>query len=162
MAYLLDSNIFIQAKNEYYGFDLCPGFWAWLKQQNEIGTVWSIVPVKEELVRGADELAQWVRDEGNMLFKPMDSTASNAMVEVSNWVQQGDYRSDAKRSFLSCADPFLIAFAKAHDYVVVSHETLVGSGRKRVKIPAVCQALDVSYMRTFEMLRAEEASFVLS
>ncbi|ASC73377.1 hypothetical protein XM38_043420 [Halomicronema hongdechloris C2206] len=41
MAYLLDTNIFIQAKNDYYGFDLCPGFWAWLEQQNEANTVFT-------------------------------------------------------------------------------------------------------------------------
>jgi hypothetical protein len=27
MAYLLDSDVFIQAKNLHYGFDFCPGFW---------------------------------------------------------------------------------------------------------------------------------------
>lgn len=25
--YLLDTNIFIQAKNLHYGFDFCPAFW---------------------------------------------------------------------------------------------------------------------------------------
>jgi len=27
MAYLLDANVFIQAKNLYYGLDFCPAFW---------------------------------------------------------------------------------------------------------------------------------------
>ncbi len=31
MAYLLDANVFIQAKNLHYGFDFCPGFWAGLR-----------------------------------------------------------------------------------------------------------------------------------
>ena len=30
MAYLLDANVFIQAKNLHYGFDFCPAFWDWL------------------------------------------------------------------------------------------------------------------------------------
>lgn len=30
MAYLLDADAFIRAKNLHYGFDLCPGFWDWL------------------------------------------------------------------------------------------------------------------------------------
>ncbi|MGL5096417.1 MAG: DUF4411 family protein, partial [Planctomycetia bacterium] len=25
--YLLDSNVFITAKNSYYAFSICPGFW---------------------------------------------------------------------------------------------------------------------------------------
>ena len=28
MAYLLDANVFIQAKNLHYGLDFCPAFWA--------------------------------------------------------------------------------------------------------------------------------------
>jgi Domain of unknown function (DUF4411) len=27
MAYLIDSDVFIQAKNMHYGFDFCPAFW---------------------------------------------------------------------------------------------------------------------------------------
>ena len=27
MAYLLDANVLISAKNLHYGFDFCPGFW---------------------------------------------------------------------------------------------------------------------------------------
>jgi uncharacterized protein DUF4411 len=30
MAYLLDTDVFIQAKNLHYAFDVCPGFWSWL------------------------------------------------------------------------------------------------------------------------------------
>jgi hypothetical protein len=30
MAYLLDSNVFIQAKNLHYGLDFCPACWDWL------------------------------------------------------------------------------------------------------------------------------------
>ncbi len=37
MPYLLDSNIFIQAKNLHYGFDFCPAFWDWLTRAIEAG-----------------------------------------------------------------------------------------------------------------------------
>ena len=30
MAYLLDANVFIQAKNLHYGLDFCSAFWDWL------------------------------------------------------------------------------------------------------------------------------------
>ena len=29
-AYLIDLNVFIQAKNLHDGFDVCPAFWDWL------------------------------------------------------------------------------------------------------------------------------------
>lgn len=49
MAYLLDANVFIQAKNLYYGLDFCPGFWDWLAVENEAGQVFSIEKVGERL-----------------------------------------------------------------------------------------------------------------
>lgn len=29
MAYLLDADVFIRAKNLHYGLDFCPAFWDW-------------------------------------------------------------------------------------------------------------------------------------
>jgi hypothetical protein len=42
MAYLLDANVFIEAKNRYYGFEICPGFWEWLISENAADRVFSI------------------------------------------------------------------------------------------------------------------------
>ena len=42
MAYLLDANVFMQAKNLHYGFDFCPAFWDWLIEANAAGKVLSI------------------------------------------------------------------------------------------------------------------------
>ena len=52
-VYLLDTNVFIQAKNLHYGFDFCPAFWDWLVVQNEAGKVASIEKVGDELRAGA-------------------------------------------------------------------------------------------------------------
>jgi len=56
MAYLLDSNVFIRAKNDYYGFDICPAFWDWIEQAHGSGVVYSVEAVYDELVAGDDEL----------------------------------------------------------------------------------------------------------
>ena len=37
MSYLLDSDVFIQAKNLHYGLDFCPAFWDWLIESNASG-----------------------------------------------------------------------------------------------------------------------------
>ena len=52
MPYLLDSNIFIQAKNLHYSFDFCPAFWEWLDAGNRQGKVFSIEKVRDELIGG--------------------------------------------------------------------------------------------------------------
>ena len=49
MAYLLDANVFIQAKRLHYGFDFCPAFWDWVDRENGAGTVKSIEKVGEKL-----------------------------------------------------------------------------------------------------------------
>ena len=42
LAYLLDANVFIQAKNLHYGFDFCPAFWDWLIRQNLNGQLYRV------------------------------------------------------------------------------------------------------------------------
>ncbi|NEQ51014.1 MAG: DUF4411 family protein [Leptolyngbya sp. SIO3F4] len=161
MAYLLDANIFIQAKNEYYGFDLCPGFWNWLEQKSKAGEVFSIENVKKELTDGQDELSDWAKQKNSDFFLPFDAHAGVIMGSISDWVQNSDYKDNAKRDFLSVADPWLIAYAKAHNHTVVSHEVFNPLERRRIRIPVVCNAFQVPYLRTFAMLRQEEASFIL-
>ena len=55
MSYLLDANVFIQAKNLHYGLDFCPAFWQWLLDGNANGRVLSIDKVADEIAAGADE-----------------------------------------------------------------------------------------------------------
>ena len=42
MAYLLDANVFIAAKNLHYGLDFCPAFWEWLVASHSAGFVYSV------------------------------------------------------------------------------------------------------------------------
>ena len=46
--YVLDANVFIEAKNKYYGFGLCPGFWKALIAQHDNNRVFSIEKVLDE------------------------------------------------------------------------------------------------------------------
>ena len=68
--YLLDSNVFIQAKDLHYGFDFCPAFWDWLVEQNRTGKVASVEKIEEELKAGNDELAEWAAKRGEGFFLP--------------------------------------------------------------------------------------------
>ncbi len=57
MAYLLDANAFIAAKNLHYGFDFCPAFWDWLIESNAAGRLYSIEKVGDEVQALADDLS---------------------------------------------------------------------------------------------------------
>jgi len=70
------------------------------------------------------------------------------------WVQAQDQFLDAaKTNFATVADGWLVAYAKAREYIVVTHELPAADARKKVPIPNVCEALGVSYVDTFTMLR---------
>ncbi|WP_419160989.1 DUF4411 family protein [Candidatus Palauibacter sp.] len=44
--YLVDSDVFITAKNVYYAFDLCPGFWQSVLHHHRDGRVFSVDRVR--------------------------------------------------------------------------------------------------------------------
>ncbi|MCP5419718.1 MAG: DUF4411 family protein [Gammaproteobacteria bacterium] len=86
MSYLLDANVFIQAKNLHYGLDFCPAFWQWLLDNNTAGKVFSIDKVLDEINAGADELTDWMRDNGDGLFLKTDTATVAQFSRVSGWV----------------------------------------------------------------------------
>ena len=73
MAYLLDANVFIQAKNLHYGLDFCPAFWDWLIAGNAAKQVFSIEKVGDEILAGGDQLADWASDRGPDFFLKPDT-----------------------------------------------------------------------------------------
>lgn len=158
--YLLDSNIFIQAKNLHYGFDFCPAFWEWLIAQNVTGRVASIDKVGDELQAGGDDLSDWATARGRTFFLTPDDTVVPALGSVSAWATGQTYEAAAIATFLQVADYWLVAHALAHDFVVVTHEVPSDSTRK-IKIPNACIGLSLTCISPYEMLRRERARFVL-
>ena len=82
MAYLLDANVFMQAKNLHYGIDFCPAFWDWLIASNEADLVFSIEKVGDEIDAGADELSAWAAQRGPGFFLKPDSAMLPALGSV--------------------------------------------------------------------------------
>lgn len=160
MAYLLDSDAFIEARKRWYGFDFCPAYWEWLQTANSEGNVYSIEKVADEILAGDDELVEWVRAQGSAFFLKPDSNVVENLARISSWVTGGSYDQAAVATFLEVADCYLVAHASAHGHVVVTHE-VVKNSRKTVQIPEACIAMGVKCMNPFEMLRVERARFVL-
>ncbi len=160
MPYLLDSNIFIQAKNLYYGMDFCPGFWDWLVKQNKENQLYSIEKVKDELQAIDDDLSKWTQQRDSQFFLKPDESVLSALVEISRSINEKDYETGAKKIFLQGADYYLIAQAKAREYTIVTHEKPSDS-KKKIKIPNVCIGFGIKYMTIYEMLRMTKARLIL-
>lgn len=165
MTYLLDANVFIQAKNLHYGFEFCPAFWDWLIAENSAGRVFSIEKVGDEIVAIDDELSTWATNRGDGFFLPVDESGFAALGKTSHWTTAP--RTDGRRyepaaiaTFLQVADYYLVAQALAGNHTIVTHEIASPSLRK-IKIPDACIGLGIKFVTPYEMLRRERARFVL-
>ncbi len=160
MSYLLDANVFIQAKNLHYGLDFCPAFWEWLVEQNQAGKVFSIEKVGDEIQAGDDELSVWAKDRDQDFFLKPDAAVLQGLGDVSQWASSNGYEATAITTFFQVADYYLVGHALANGYTVVTHE-IPSNSVKKIKIPNACIGMDVKFMSPYEMLRIEHARFVL-
>ncbi len=159
MKYLLDANVFIQAKNLHYGFDFCPAFWDWLDKRSNAGDVSSVEKVAHEIKASSDELSAWAAVRPNFFVGP-GSEIVPSLREVSKWANESSYKAAAVNTFLQVGDYYLVAHAHALGVTVVTHE-VPSNSQKKIKIPNVCLGLNIKCMSPYEMLRVERARFVL-
>lgn len=162
MRYLLDSNTYIQAKNQYYGMDICPAYWDWLDMQFQQGIIASVDMIGRELKEGNDELAEWAKARPDHFIKNDDAETQDVFSNLVQAVMVGDYNPGNRDNFLAKADPWIIAKAKAIGATVVTHEAIVAPNTKKVKVPNICQQFDVPCLNTFQFLRELNARFVLA
>ena len=163
-TYLVDSDVFITAKNVYYSFDLCPGFWKSVIHHHEEGRVFSVDRVRNELLAGQEkeDLVRWVKREvPDEFFLTVDTGAVvRAYTDVMLWVQRHPrYFDHAKAKFATGADGWLVAYARVHGQSVVTNEQSAPASRREIKLPDVCDQFDVDHGNTFAMLRALNVRF---
>ena len=160
-AFVLDANVFIEAHRRYYGLDLCPGFWTCLRHYGGRQRVVSIDRVRAELRAGGDALSEWVKEGPEELFvSSAEQSVGDAFAEIMAWVQgNGQFRREAKAEFAAAADGWLVAYAKVHGAVVVTHEQYSPNVKRRVPLGNVCRAFGMVPQDTFEMLRELDVRF---
>jgi len=154
-VFVLDANVFIQAKHSYYAFDLVPKFWKSLVNYAADGRVKSIDRVKQELDRGKDNLTEWANGHfGHAFVSTDEENVIQSFAEIMAWVQsQSQFSDAAKVDFANGADGWLVAYAIVNGGVVVTQEVAAPDARRKVPLPNVCQKFNVSFIDTFEMLR---------
>ena len=156
MAYLFDTSAILEAKNRYYSFEVCPGFWTWLARERSSGNILSIDAVRKELED--PDASDWAR--ANSIFFELEDIGR--LTEVSACVMnEARIKTEAKFRFLAKADPLLIAHALAHNHTIVTHEVAAPGAIARVTIPDVCRQLNVPCVNTFYVLSELRARFIL-
>jgi hypothetical protein len=155
--YVLDSDVFIAAKNSYYAFAICPGFWDSLIHHHGAGNVCSIDRVRSELLAGreTEDLVRWVKSDvpPEFFMDTGEEAIADAYGRVMLWVQRhSQYFDQAKAKFATEADGWLVAYAMVHGVTVITNEQPRPQSRNRILLPDVCTQFDVTYKDTFAML----------
>jgi hypothetical protein len=162
--YLLDSDVFITAKNGYYAFIICPGFWECVIHHHTAGSVFSIDKVQSELLVGrpTEDLVRWVQNKlpEGFFLRTGEKSVTSTYSEIMLWVQRNtQFTAPAKAKFATEADGWLVAYAKAHSHVVITNEQPRPESKARVLLPDVCNQFEVPYLDTFEMLKGLAVQF---
>ena len=164
--FVLDADVFISAKNAYYAFAICPGFWKAVLRAHRQDRARSLDRIRNELLAGRKEedLVQWVKNDVPEAFF-LDSNAgdvSSAYADIMLWVQRNpQYFDRAKAKFATEADGWLVAYSMVHGTVVVTNEGPQPQSKGRILLPDVCNQFGVIYKNTFVMLRELETQLDL-
>lgn len=160
--YVLDTNVFIDAANAYYAFDLAPGYWDFLVQLFDSHHALSIKYVYEEIDSASDDdpLKVWAK-LNRQHFVDLDLHVVDYYQPVMDWAQAQNYTASAISEFQSVADSWIVAYALANNWVVVTHEKSAPKSKNRIKIPDACAGVGVTCASPFEMLRQRGMSLAL-
>jgi len=155
--FIIDANVLITAHRRSYPMDIVPSFWEKMLVEAKDQNFFLVDEIITEILVGEDQLADWIRDNISSftILKSDVEAVINAYRELIQKVMDNTkYRYKAKSDFASVADSWLIAHAKANDFVIVTEEMFDLNSRKRVLIPNVCHELGVRYINTVTFLRA--------
>ena len=163
---VLDSNAFIEPKNRFYAFDICPGYWEFVIDDFESCNAMSVTHVRNEILGGSDALSTWMKDELDKKYFFDCASDAKTVTEyqtVSSYVQAYYSKPNVVQDFLkpTSADPWLVAYSPAHGGTIVTQEAHK-SRNKKVSLSDVCDHFRLHHINVFEFLRAEKAKFIYS
>lgn len=162
MAFIIDTNVLIICNRDMYPISISPYFWAKLKQHIIDGDVILCEQVCTEIENGNDDLSKWITENKSSfpLIKFEGSDVINALTSVSNYVMNNFNVANALK-FLEGADAFIIAYAIAKNYTVVTYEEFISDiSSKKVKIPNICVHFNVPFIfKAVDMIKQLNFSF---
>jgi len=172
--YVIDSCSLITPFRNYYNPKIIPTFLDKIQNLVDDGKLCTIDKVKDEIMHEDDSLAQWFRrtfsrpvlfsrrSETDFLFRFGEKTEIQVFSSISSWIlNNSQFKESAKERFLSgsIADPYLVAFCKAHNLILITEEKYIPDIKRRIPIPNVCQVFAVRYMGILELLVTEGIQF---
>jgi hypothetical protein len=158
IEYWIDSDSLINPYRGPYNFKYGTKFWDFLESKAKEGIICSPdIVLSMELTsskppKEKDELELWAKAQNGILFIPPDSSVQVEFRKVANYVQSnGRYKQQWIASWLTCADPWLIACPMALGGKIVTFEAPAPAGTKP-KIPDIAHYFGIDCLTIWDML----------
>lgn len=164
MPYLVDTNVILNAFN-WYPVSVFPSLWADFDSCLAYGTLLIHERVKDEVLVGGDEKAQWLQGLlPSITLIQTDEKEIDSYREVTKWVRHLrtlQYEIEAARQFLTTknADPWLIAGAHSRKLGIVTNEKPNPNKTTVVKMPDVAAGLSVPCVTFLSFLNNRGVAF---
>lgn len=160
MIYILDTCCFVEATRHFCPIKVALSFWEKIRSLASEGIIRSLDVVKEEIMRGGDDLSEWTNDRLDDSFfikATKDQVVIDEMMEISVMLESDTYYNEkAKNKFLkSTADIWLVAYAALHpaDCKIVTLEISSPASIGRIKIPDMCKRFNAVSLPIEEMFK---------
>ena len=152
LIYCIDANVLIQAWQSYYSPKVCPSYWDVLNELGKRGVIFIPEVVYEEIEKGEDDLYEWLK-KSDIPIKKIDGTVTNCLKDI--------YATNPNHKYLvssngihSKADPWVIAHAIKENAIVVTKEKKDYIKKQtKIKIPHVCENMNVKWIDDFEFIQ---------
>lgn len=150
-TYCLDTNVLIQAWQKYYSPKICPDYWDLLNYLGTQNIIFIPEMVYDEIIKTDDDLSNWLK-ASKIPRKKIDERVVKCLQDI--------YSADPNHKFLvdntkarSLADPWVIAHALRENATVVTKEEKVTAlNSTKIKIPNVCEKMNVTWMNDFQLI----------
>lgn len=158
--FLLDANSLITPYENFYPFDLAPGFWRQLHPLLSKERVAILDTVRDEILKGDDELTAWVKSVQKLnVCSRKNFDVLQVYAKILNYIQTSNkYTERALREWSreTVADPWLIAAASTYGYTIITFEKPLGvisNPTNRPKIPDIAKQFGVKCENLYYFMR---------
>jgi len=156
VKYIFDSSPLIDLFRHYYP-EQFPSLWEKFNALVSEKQVTSVREVYNEIKAGGDSLANWAKQQKNVLFLPPTTEEFSFVVEIFRIPHfQTMIRKKERLQGKPVADPFVIARAKVFQCAVVTNELYRDNA---AGIPNVCKCFSISYMNLEGFMQQENWVF---
>lgn len=140
--YVVDTSV-IMRRSQYEAYDIgsFPHQWKNFDEKVEEGLLVSTPLVYNEIENNNKELIPWA-DEHIKMFEKIDENVIDEAKFLSKKFKE--WYNNPKNKYIPWADPQLIAFAKAHNIVLVTQEAWNNEPKTKeinYKIPTICSKI---------------------